>query len=180
MIDTPQLDDLANKNETLEGRGEGRRDQPEPAAERGDKVERAYYSLSGEPIAPGALKQNDRVVVALTITELEAAAARLLLVDRLPAGLEIDNPALYEGGSTEGLSFLESKVAPVHSEYRDDRFVAAFNRDGRDKASFSVAYIVRAVTPGHYVLPAATVEDMYRPERFGRTGFGAIDISERK
>ncbi len=154
--------------------------QPEPSAERGYEVERAYYSLAGEPIAPTAIKQNDRVVVALTITESEAAAARLLLVDRLPAGLEIDNPALYEGGSTEGLGFLESKVAPVHSEYRDDRFVAAFNRDGRDKATFSVAYIVRAVTPGRYVLPAATVEDMYRPERFGRTGFGAIDISERK
>ncbi len=154
--------------------------QPEPAAERGYKVERAYYSLAGEPVAPGALKQNDRIVVALTITEFEAAAARLLLVDRLPAGLEIDNPALYEGGSTEGLGFLESKVAPAHSEYRDDRFVAAFNRNGSEKATFSVAYIVRAVTPGHYVLPAATVEDMYRPERFGRTGFGSIDIAERK
>jgi uncharacterized protein YfaS (alpha-2-macroglobulin family) len=154
--------------------------QPEPAAERGYKVERAYFTLAGEPIAPGALKQNDRIVVALTITESEAAAARLLLVDHLPAGLEIDNPALYEGGSTESLGFLESKVTPVHADYRDDRFVAAFNRDGSDKATFSVAYIARAVTPGHYVLPAATIEDMYRPERFGRTGFGAIDIGERK
>ncbi len=154
--------------------------QPEPAAEQGYKVERAYYSLSGEPVAPGALKQNDRVVVALTITELEAAAARLLLVDRLPAGLEIDNPALYEGGSTEGLGFLESQVEPAHTEYRDDRFVAAFNRNGADKATFSVAYIARAVTPGRYMLPAATVEDMYRPERFGRTGFGSLDIAERK
>jgi hypothetical protein len=154
--------------------------QPEPAAERGYKVARAYYSLSGAPIAATAIKQNDRVVVALTITESEAAAARLLLVDRLPAGLEIDNPALFEGGSTEGLGFLESQVAPVHTEYRDDRFIAAFKRDGSEKATFSVAYIVRAVTPGHYVLPAATIEDMYRPERFGRTGFGTIDISERK
>jgi uncharacterized protein YfaS (alpha-2-macroglobulin family) len=154
--------------------------QPEPAAERGYKVARAYYALSGEPIAPGTLKQNDRIVVALTITELEAAAARLLLVDRLPAGLEIDNPALYEGGATDGLGFLESEVEPVHTEYRDDRFVAAFNRTSSDRATFSVAYIARAVSPGHYVLPAATVEDMYRPERFGRTGFGAIDISERK
>jgi uncharacterized protein YfaS (alpha-2-macroglobulin family) len=154
--------------------------RPEPAAERGYKVERTYYSLSGEPIAAGGLKPNDRIVVALTITEYEAAAARLLLVDRLPAGLEIDNPALYEGGSTEGLGFLESKVVPVHAEYRDDRFIAAFNRNGNEKATFSVAYIARAVTPGRYVLPAATVEDMYRPERFGRTGFGAIDIGERQ
>jgi uncharacterized protein YfaS (alpha-2-macroglobulin family) len=36
---------------------------------------------------------------------------------------------------------------------------------------------VRAVSPGKFVLPPATIEDMYRPERFGRTGFGAVEIS---
>jgi len=35
---------------------------------------------------------------------------------------------------------------------------------------FTVAYVVRAVSPGRYVLPQALVEDMYRPERFGATG----------
>ena len=33
----------------------------------------------------------------------------------------------------------------------------------------TVAYIVRAVTPGTFAHPAATVEDMYRPERHART-----------
>lgn len=150
---------------------------PEPAAERGYRIARAYYTLDGKPLAPEAIKQNARFVVALNITENEAAFARLLLVDRLPAGLEIDNPDLFEGGSTEALAFLKKTVEPVHTEYRDDRFVAAFTRDGHDKANFSVAYIVRAVTPGHYVSPPATIEDMYRPDRFGRTAFGAIDVS---
>jgi alpha-2-macroglobulin len=127
-----------------------------------------------------AIKQNDRFVVALTVTEYEAAFARLLLVDRLPSGLEIDNPDLFEGGSTEALSFLKKTVEPAHTEYCDDRFVAAFVRDGHDKASFSVAYIVRAVTPGHYVSPPATIEDMYRPERFGRTAYGVIEIAAAK
>jgi alpha-2-macroglobulin len=53
-------------------------------------------------------------------------------------------------------------------------------RDGHDKASFSVAYIVRAVTPGHYVSLPATIEDMYRPDRFGRTAYGAVDIAVPK
>ena len=53
-------------------------------------------------------------------------------------------------------------------------------RDGHDKANFTVAYIVRAVTPGHYVGPPATIEDMYRPERFGRTAYGAIDVAPPK
>jgi len=153
---------------------------PEPAAEQGYRIERAYYTLDGKPLAPTAIKQNDRFVVALSITENEAAFAQLLLVDRLPAGLEIDNPDLYEGGSTETLAFLKKTVEPVHTEYRDDRFVAAFTRDGHDKANFSVAYIVRAVTPGHYVSPPATIEDMYRPDRFGRTAYGTIDVAAPK
>ncbi|MCI0737078.1 MAG: alpha-2-macroglobulin family protein, partial [Beijerinckiaceae bacterium] len=158
----------------------GNPSEPEPAAERGYRIERAYYTLDGKQIDPAAIKQNDRIAVALSITENEAAFARLLLVDRLPAGLEIDNPELFEGGSTEALSFLEKTVEPVHTEYRDDRFVAAFARDGQGKANFSVAYIVRAVTPGHYVSPPATIEDMYRPDRFGRTAYGTIDVAPPK
>jgi uncharacterized protein YfaS (alpha-2-macroglobulin family) len=44
---------------------------------------------------------------------------------------------------------------------------------------FTAAYIVRAVTPGKYVLPQAVVEDMYRPDRFGRTATGRIEVSAR-
>ncbi len=39
-----------------------------------------------------------------------------------------------------------------------------------------MAYIVRAVTPGSFVHPAATVEDMYRPSRYARTSAGRLDI----
>jgi alpha-2-macroglobulin len=181
---------LDNKSVTIANRGDapigvvvttsGNPVTPEPPAERGYRIERAYYALDGKPLAPTAIKQNGRFVVALSITENEAAFAQLLLVDRLPAGLEIDNPDLFEGGSTEALAFLKKTVEPVHTEYRDDRLVAAFARDGHDKANFSVAYIVRAVTPGHYVSPPATIEDMYRPDRFGRTAYGAIDVDAPK
>jgi uncharacterized protein YfaS (alpha-2-macroglobulin family) len=116
--------------------------------------------------------------VALKITELEAAYARLILVDHLPAGLEIDNPDLFDGGSTENLAWVKAQVTPTHTEYKDDRFVAAFERDGKDKAEFAVAYVVRAVSPGHFTHPPASIEDMYRPDRFGRTDFGAVDIAE--
>ena len=120
---------------------------------------------------------SQRLIVVLKVTESEAKYARLLLVDKLPAGLEIDNPKLVEGGSIEGLDWLKQDVEPAHTEYRDDRFVAAFNREGKQSAFFSVAYIVRAVAPGRYVLPPATVEDMYRPERFGRTAFGTFEVT---
>jgi len=39
--------------------------------------------------------------------------------------------------------------------------------------------VVRAVSPGQYVLPQAKVEDMYRSDRFGRTATGAIEITPK-
>ena len=54
---------------------------------------------------------------------------------------------------------------------------AAFDRSKSDPAVFTVAYVVRAVSPGKYVLPQAYVEDMYRPDRFGRTGTGTVEVS---
>ena len=94
----------------------------------------------------------------------------------MPAGLEIENPNLTEGATAEGLSFAKSDLTPVHMEARDDRYVAAFDRSDRQKAEFSAAYVVRAVTPGRYVHPSALVEDMYRPDRFGRGASGMVEV----
>jgi hypothetical protein len=43
-----------------------------------------------------------------------------------------------------------------------------------------VAYVVRAVSPGRYVLPQARIEDMYRPDRYGQTATGQITIAPAK
>jgi uncharacterized protein YfaS (alpha-2-macroglobulin family) len=155
----------------------GRPVQKEPEESHGYTIERGFYRLDGTPVDPHSIVQNERLVVALKITETEAAFARLILEDRLPAGLEIDNPDLFDGGSADDLQWVKAEVAPTHTEARDDRFVAAFERSGSDKATFAIAYVVRAVSPGQYVLPPATIEDMYRPARFGRTGFGTVEIS---
>jgi hypothetical protein len=150
---------------------------PEPAEARGYTVERSYFRLDGSPVDLRApLRQNDRLVVVLKVTEARATAGRLLLVDRLPAGLEIDNPKLLDADTLTGLAFAKTDVQPAHTEFRDDRFVAAYDRNPEQSAFFSAAYTVRAVSPGTYVHPGATVEDMYRPERFGRTAFGSLTI----
>ena len=150
---------------------------PEPAADQGFKVERFYYSMSGQPIDVNAVKQNTRFIVSLKVTERTARTGRLLLVDPLPAGIEIDNPSLVEGSIVPDAEWLKREVEPANTEYRDDRFVAAFDRSTDQPASFQVAYIVRAVSPGHYVRPGASIEDMYRPERFGRTETGTLDVT---
>ncbi|WP_245428246.1 alpha-2-macroglobulin family protein [Roseiarcus fermentans] len=152
---------------------------PEPAASNGYTVERSFYTLDGKKLDLASLMQNQRVVVALRVTEAEARTARLMIVDRLPAGLEIDNPALVEGGSVEGFSWLTTDETPAHTEYRDDRFVAVFDRAPGQSAFITLAYVVRAVAPGRYVHPPATAEDMYAPERYGRTAFGAMEVTAK-
>ena len=189
---------------------------PEPAVAKGFKIERTFYTLDGAKLdkqatadKPVQVKQNDRFVVVLNV-EPKDEGGRFLLVDRLSAGFEIENPHLVDSGSTKGLDWLKSAGKPAHVEFRDDRFVAAFDTlrakgrgaaagaDGSDEGSedepaeqpedaskpkvanpnlLSVAYIVRAVTPGTFVLPAATVEDMYRPERHARTAAGMLTVT---
>jgi len=153
---------------------------PEPPAERGFKIERLYYTLDGKPADPTKARQNQRFAVVLKVTEPQPQYGRVILADYLPAGFEIDNPRLVSSGDAGTLSWIQDAVEPVHSEFRDDRFTAAFDRKAGDKAVFTVAYVVRAVSPGRYVLPQAYVEDMYRPDRFGRTGTGGIEVESAK
>jgi uncharacterized protein YfaS (alpha-2-macroglobulin family) len=153
---------------------------PEPAAERGFKIERGFYTLDGKPADISTVKQNQRFAVVLKITEPQPQFGRVIVADYLPAGFEIDNPHLVSSGDTGTLAWITDAATPVHSEFRDDRFTAAFERKKDFPPVFTVAYVVRAVSPGRYVLPQARVEDMYRPDRFGRTPTGTVEITVGK
>src|SRR5262249_11820994 len=70
---------------------------PEPAVSKGFTIERTYYGLDGNKVdlasaagGQATLKQNERLVVVLKVASPDTGG-RILLVDRLPAGLEIEN-----------------------------------------------------------------------------------------
>jgi uncharacterized protein YfaS (alpha-2-macroglobulin family) len=153
---------------------------PEPAASNGFKIERSYYTLDGKPADVTKAKQNDRLAVVLKITEAKPEYGHIIVSDYLPAGLEIDNPHLVSSGDAGTLDWIEDGQEPVNAEFRDDRFTAALDRATDSKSVFTVAYVVRAVTPGKYVLPQAYVEDMYNPSRYGRTGTGSVEVRAAK
>jgi uncharacterized protein YfaS (alpha-2-macroglobulin family) len=153
---------------------------PEPAASNGFKIERSYFTLDGKPADVSKAKQNDRFAVVLKITEAKPEYGHIMVSDYLPAGLEIDNPHLVSSGDAGTLDWIEDGEEPENTEFRDDRFTAAIDRASDDKAVFTVAYVVRAVSPGKYVLPQAYVEDMYNPSRYGRTGTGSVEVRPAK
>jgi uncharacterized protein YfaS (alpha-2-macroglobulin family) len=153
---------------------------PEPAASNGFKIERSYFTLDGKPADISKARQNDRFAVVLKVTEAQPEFGHIMVSDYLPAGLEIDNPHLVSSGDSGTLDWIEDGQEPVNTEFRDDRFTAALDRAADSKAVFTVAYVVRAVSPGNYVLPQAYVEDMYNPSRYGRTGTGSVEVRAAK
>jgi alpha-2-macroglobulin len=152
----------------------------EPAASNGFKIERSYFTLDGKPADVTKVKQNDRFAVVLKITEAKPEFGHIMVSDYLPAGFEIDNPHLVSSGDTGTLSWIEDGEEPEDTQFKDDRFTAAVDRATDSNAVFTVAYVVRAVTPGKFVLPQAYVEDMYNPSRYGRTSTGSVEVRSAK
>lgn len=150
--------------------------QPEPAQGNGYRIERQLFTLDGAPVDPDAIALNDRLVAVVTVTPERDLQARLILSDPLPAGLEIENPNLLRSGETGQLSWLNADDVARHTEFRTDRFAAAVDWQG--SRPFRLAYMVRAVSPGSFHRPAASVEDMYRPAYRARTDAGSVTVRE--
>ena len=146
-----------------------------PAGGDGFTIERTYYTLDGQEANITQATQNERYVVVLHVVGSNDWAQRILVTDLLPAGFEIDNPSMVNSAQLSNFDWL-TDVQPAHVEFRYDRFVAAFDQTGDAEKELTFAYVVRAVTPGTYDHPAATVEDMYRPQFAARTAMGRMEV----
>ncbi|RVP10648.1 alpha-2-macroglobulin family protein, partial [Sinorhizobium meliloti] len=145
------------------------------AGGEGFTIERSYYTLDGTAANVSEARQNERYVVVLKVTETNDWPSRVLITDLLPAGFEIDNPSLVDSAQLSNFEWI-GEVQAAHTEFRSDRFVAAFDRSTGDNREITLAYVVRAVTPGTYDHPAANVEDMYRPQFSARTATGRMEV----
>lgn len=150
---------------------------PPPASSEGFTIARDFYLPDGTVFDPDlrTIRQNDRFVVVLTMKATQLGSGQYVVADPLPAGFEIENPDLSSGAGVSDLSWL-TVTTPTHVEARTDSYVAAF-RYISETQSFATAYMVRAVSPGTFVLPGATIEDMYRPELRANTDAGTIEIT---
>jgi uncharacterized protein YfaS (alpha-2-macroglobulin family) len=120
------------------------------------------------------IKAGARVRVRVTMVA-DSRRYHVALVDPLPAGLEIVNPALAVSGAVP--------QDPGSSDYRygwwwwGTWYEHQNMRDERAEAFTSLlwdgvyeyTYVARATTPGAFVVPPAKAEEMYSPEVFGRS-----------
>lgn len=146
-------------------------------ATRALKVTRTLYDLNGKIVAPENIIAGELYYVSLTVHS-SIMLPNSLIVDLLPAGLEIENQDLVNSAKKNNLASLrnanatnengENRIAgempllkPRHCETRDDRlllfadFPAGFSR---------YEYLIRAVTIGDFIYPAIYAENMYNPQ----------------
>lgn len=146
----------------------------EKPASEGFELERKVEPLRGD------LRAGKRAVVTLTVRTKQDRLF-VALEDPLPAGWEIvDSSFAVEGRedarALEGQEARGGSWGTFHrSEKYDDRVqvFADYMTAGEHKWS----YLIQATTPGKWRVPAATVEEMYKPEVFGRTASGTVEIS---
>jgi hypothetical protein len=149
-----------------------------PNVDKGFKISRKFYYLDGSEVDLNRVRQNDLLLAVIKGEVNTDKRHQALVVDLLPAGFEIENPHLKHSRKAEEFSWLPELSETNHTDYLGDRFIAAVDT-GQDQREFIVAYIVRAVTPGKYNLPAVFVEDMVKPRYHGRQGMGTVTVLPR-
>jgi len=149
--------------------------RPLPRDANGLLLTKAMIKPGGGVIDATELPQHSRAIVVLT-GESDRTPRDLVVVDLLPAGWEIERILRPDSEGKSPEPALTQLSDPKMAEARDDRMVAVVHTDGRQQG-FQIAYAIRAVTPGRFTLPAAQVEDMYRPEIFARTETNITEVT---
>ncbi len=128
----------------------------------GLSITREYYTIDGTPLSQTngvfSAKIASLIVVKLNIMSLSGNLSNLAIVDRIPAGFEIENPRI---GREHPLSWIgKPSFDPEYTDIRDDRLMI-FGSMNKKQGFFY--YIIRAVSKGDYVLPPVKGELMYSP-----------------
>ncbi|MEK6627714.1 MAG: MG2 domain-containing protein [Bdellovibrionota bacterium] len=139
-------------------------------------LERRYLDRGGDEINPSSIKQGDVILVNLSFKASNSMQFKnVAIVDRIPAGFEIENARLGRGEEVSWIN-KETLYQPEYLDIRDDRIQFFGNVGGENKEFY---YTVRAVTSGQYIAPPALIEQMYEP---GSTTYGnttSVQISEK-
>jgi alpha-2-macroglobulin len=153
---------------------------PPAAREENMTLKRLFFDRQGKPLDPANLKQNSVFVVVLEGASSAGVDHEAMLTQPLPAGWEVDRALTNEDrGEGTTMPWLAELSQVAASQARDDRFNAAVDIPATEP-KFRVAFTLRAVTPGSFELPGASVEDMYQPRFSARLGWGRATVEPAK
>ena len=142
-----------------------------PALESVIRVRRIWRDALGEPIWVNTkVNAGDLITVDLSIVSTDGSTWHdVALLDVLPGGMEFELPSLATSAGSKNV-----KLADVDRvEFRDDRVVAFLTVDGRIQ---HLKYVLRAVVPGEFAVPAVDALAMYDPDGHGRSIASSVRI----
>jgi uncharacterized protein YfaS (alpha-2-macroglobulin family) len=135
------------------------------------KIRKTFFDRNGNVISSNRFKQNDLVIVRLSLNTLDQSAVKnVVMTDILPAGFEIENPRLSEQSE---IPWIKDNTVPEHFDIRDDR-INLFTSASRDTKNYY--YVLRAVSKGRFKMGPASADAMYNGEYHSYSGAGTIDV----
>jgi uncharacterized protein YfaS (alpha-2-macroglobulin family) len=136
------------------------------------QVRRQFLNRTGQPIGSTSFRQNDLVVVKITIQSAESAGEvkNVAITDLLPAGLEIENPRI---GAVRDITWATDAAQPDYLDVRDDR-INLFTTVTPQPKSFY--YLCRAVSKGTFKLGPVSADAMYNAEYHSYAGSGVVRV----
>lgn len=135
------------------------------------QVRKAFFDRNGRPLAGNTFRQNDLVVVRLSLQSLDGRnIPNVALTDLLPAGFEIENPRLSGGRE---LPWVKEVDTPEHTDIRDDRILVYATAKPKPQYFY---YQVRAVSPGTFQMGPVGADAMYNAEYHSYSGDGVVRI----
>jgi alpha-2-macroglobulin len=139
-------------------------------------ITRSYKDLGGSAIdlEKGTMKLGDLLFVEIDLENTSGVAVQnVAVVDRLPAGFEVENPRLGRATKAEWVKDDE-QWASDFMNLRDDRLEAFGTLVPGDTKK--IIYTVRAVTSGKFTVPPAEAEAMYDPTLWARSKPGVAVV----
>ncbi len=140
------------------------------------KVRKTFYDTEGNVIRNLTFRQNDLVVVKVSISaepyfrNLE----NIVITDMLPAGFEIENPRLTPNRE---IRWIRTQDRPQHYDIRDDRINYFVTATGKTQNFY---YLARAVSKGSFKMGPISADAMYSGEYYSYYGAGNVNIIDRK
>ena len=157
------------------------------SSDRGPDVYRVYTTARGEPVdldsvTPGQVLRVS-LMAQLPVGKVEwNRMSYLALTDRLPAGFEPIQPDLWTVARAPEITAAHPFYDQLrwggsdatYLELRDDRVHVYYDRVWGDRVV--ATYLVRASTPGTFVVPPASGEFMYTGNSHGYSESAAVTI----
>ncbi len=140
--------------------------------DRNLQVRREFLDRYGNLMNIGSVRQNELIVVRVTLNSSVDLLENVAVSDLLPAGFEVENPRLTEMTS---YPFIKNASRPEYMDIRDDRinFYTSFRGGKRQQVFY---YAVRAVTQGTFRYAPIVAEAMYDGAYYSASGQATIRV----